>query len=39
MLTGIGVAFAPIEQDPTPPPEGWTVERRFFRELVWLQKP
>jgi protein-L-isoaspartate(D-aspartate) O-methyltransferase len=33
------VAFAPIEQDPTPPPESWAIERRFFRELLWLDKP
>jgi len=33
------VAFAPIEQDLTPPPKGWAVERRFFRERLWLQKP
>jgi hypothetical protein len=33
------VAFGPIEQDPSPPPESWAVDRRFFCELVWLQKP
>jgi hypothetical protein len=32
------VAFAPIEQDFSPP-ESWAVDRRFFCELVWLQKP
>jgi protein-L-isoaspartate(D-aspartate) O-methyltransferase len=30
------VAFAPIEQDSSPPRGGWAVDRRFFRELIWL---
>lgn len=30
------VAFVPIEEDSAPPPQGWAVDRRFFRELVWL---
>jgi protein-L-isoaspartate(D-aspartate) O-methyltransferase len=33
------VAFVPIGQDAAPPPEGWVLDRRFFRELVWLEKP
>jgi protein-L-isoaspartate(D-aspartate) O-methyltransferase len=33
------VAFAPIEQNATPPPGGWALDRRFFRELAWLEKP
>ncbi len=31
------VAFMPIGEDPGPPPGGWAIDRRFFRELVWLQ--
>ena len=33
------VAFVPIEQDAAPPSGGWVLDRRFFRELVWLEKP
>jgi protein-L-isoaspartate(D-aspartate) O-methyltransferase len=33
------VAFVPIEQNATPPPGGWALDRRFFRELAWLGKP
>jgi hypothetical protein len=33
------VAFVPIEQDAAPPPGGFALDRRFFRELVWLEKP
>ena len=30
------VAFVPLEQDAGPPSGGWTVDRRFFRELIWI---
>jgi Cytochrome bd terminal oxidase subunit I len=33
------VAFVPIGEDAVPPPGGCAVERRFFRELIWLQRP
>jgi hypothetical protein len=36
---GIGdyrVSFLPIEQECGPPPGGWLIERRFYRELVTL---
>jgi hypothetical protein len=33
------VAFVPIEEDASAPPGGWTIDRRFFRQLVWLEKP
>ena len=32
-------AFVPVEEDSDPPPGGWALDRRFFRELVWLQRP
>jgi protein-L-isoaspartate(D-aspartate) O-methyltransferase len=32
------VAFVPIEQDAAPPSGGWALDRRFFRELVWLER-
>jgi len=32
------VAFVPIEEDSSPPRGGWAVDRRFFRELLWLQR-
>jgi protein-L-isoaspartate(D-aspartate) O-methyltransferase len=31
------VAFVPIGEDGAPPNGGWTLDRRFFRELVWLE--
>ena len=30
------VSFAPIEEERDPPPGGWVIERRFYRELVTL---
>jgi protein-L-isoaspartate(D-aspartate) O-methyltransferase len=33
------VAFAPLEDDAAPPFGGWSLDRRFFRQLVWLEKP
>src|SRR6266536_1453935 len=33
------VAFIPIDAGAMPPPGGWALDRRFFRELVWLGKP
>lgn len=33
------VAFVPIEEDASVPPGGWAPDRRFFRQLVWLEKP
>jgi len=33
------VAFVPIEQDAAPPSGGWALDRRFFREFAWLEKP
>jgi protein-L-isoaspartate(D-aspartate) O-methyltransferase len=33
------VAFVPIAEDAAPPPWGWALDRRFFRELVWLEEP
>jgi protein-L-isoaspartate(D-aspartate) O-methyltransferase len=30
------VSFLPIEQESGPPPGGWLIERRFYRELVTL---
>lgn len=35
-LADYRVAFVPIEEDSSPPPRGWAVDRRFYRELVWL---
>jgi protein-L-isoaspartate(D-aspartate) O-methyltransferase len=32
------VTFAPIADDSAPPPGGWALDRRFFRELVWLEE-
>jgi hypothetical protein len=31
------MAFAPIDQHAAPPPDGWTVDRRFHRQLIWLE--
>jgi protein-L-isoaspartate(D-aspartate) O-methyltransferase len=33
------VAFVPIGQDAGPPPGSWVLDRRFFRQLIWLQQP
>jgi protein-L-isoaspartate(D-aspartate) O-methyltransferase len=33
------VAFVPIGQDAGPPPGGWVLDRRFFRQLIWLHEP
>jgi hypothetical protein len=30
------VSFRPIEEPFGPPPGGWLIERRFYRELVTL---
>jgi hypothetical protein len=32
------VAFVPVAADAAPPPGGWALDRRFFRELVWLEE-
>jgi hypothetical protein len=32
------VAFVSIEDDASVPPGGWVLDRRFFRQLVWLQR-
>jgi hypothetical protein len=31
------MAFAPIDQHAAPPPGGWAVDRRFHRQLIWLE--
>jgi protein-L-isoaspartate(D-aspartate) O-methyltransferase len=33
------VAFVPISKDAAPPSGGWVLDRRFFRQLIWLQQP
>ncbi len=33
------VAFVPIGEDALAPCAGWALDRRFFRELVWLKRP
>jgi protein-L-isoaspartate(D-aspartate) O-methyltransferase len=33
------VAFTPIAEGATAPPGGWALDRRFYRELVWLARP
>jgi hypothetical protein len=33
------VAFVPIGEDAAPLPGGWVLDRRFFRELIWLDEP
>lgn len=38
-LADYRVAFVPIAEDAAPPPGGWALDRRFFRELVWLDAP
>ena len=30
------VAFVPVEEDAALPTGGWAIDRRYFRELVWL---
>lgn len=30
------LAFVPIDQDAGPPAGGWAIDRRYFRELIWL---
>lgn len=30
------VAFVPLEEDAAPLTGGWAIDRRYFRELVWL---
>jgi hypothetical protein len=37
MVRDYRVAFVPIDEDAGPPPGGWALDRRFFRELLWLQ--
>lgn len=32
------VAFVPVADDAAPPAGGWALDRRFFRELVWLEQ-
>jgi protein-L-isoaspartate(D-aspartate) O-methyltransferase len=32
------VAFVPIEQNARAPADGWTIDRRYFRELIWLER-
>jgi len=31
-------AFVPIEEDAVPPAGGWRIDRRYFRELIWLDQ-
>jgi len=31
------VAFVPSGEDTAPPAGGWALDRRFYRELIWLQ--
>jgi protein-L-isoaspartate(D-aspartate) O-methyltransferase len=33
------VAFVPIEEGASAPPGGWALDRRFFRQFVWLEQP
>jgi hypothetical protein len=33
-MVGYRLVFVPVERDSGPPPEGWVIERRFYRELV-----
>jgi protein-L-isoaspartate(D-aspartate) O-methyltransferase len=38
-LGDYGVAFVPIGEEASAPSGGWALDRRFFRELVWLEMP
>ena len=38
-LGDYGVAFVPIGEEASAPSGGWALDRRFFRELVWLELP
>jgi Protein-L-isoaspartate(D-aspartate) O-methyltransferase (PCMT) len=38
-LGDYGVAFVPIGAEGSAPSGGWALDRRWFRELVWLELP